>query len=224
LILSCEAVIFDLDGVLIDSTAVVERVWEDWATQIGMEPAALMAVAHGRRSVDTIRLVAPHLDAEAEAHRLEGLETSLSEGLGLIPGAPQLINSLPDRQWAVVTSGMATTATARLAFAGLPIPQVLVTGNDVQHGKPDPQGYRLAAERLGTLPANCIVIEDAPAGISAAKAAGMKVIAVMTTHAASELTDADVRVSRLSELTILPAEQVLRGSSPSIQIELASNT
>ena len=160
MIFGCEAIIFDLDGVLVNSTAVVEESWRAWAVGGGLDPAAVLAVAHGRRTVDTIRMIAPCLDAAAEAELLEKNETELSEGMVVIEGAQGLLASLPPGGWAIVTSGAYHTATARLDAGRLPIPPVLVTGSDVQRGKPDPQGYLLAGARLGVLPETCLVIED----------------------------------------------------------------
>jgi sugar-phosphatase len=198
--LTCQAVIFDLDGVLVDSTAVVERTWRRWAASHGFSFEAVMQVAHGRRAVETVRIVAPHLDADVEAVRLAAQEAHETDGLVRIEGASRLVRSLPEGRWAVATSGTREIATTRLAFAGVPLPVVLVTADDVERGKPDPRMYALAAERLGESPENCIVIEDAPAGIQGARAAGMPVIAVATTHPCEVLQGADVVVKRLSDI------------------------
>ena len=197
---TCKAVIFDLDGVLVDSTAVVERTWRRWAEAHGFDFEAVMRVAHGRPARDTVRLVAPHLDGEAEASRLAAEEAHETNGLLRIEGAVQLVDSLPKGRWAVATSGTREIATTRLTFAGLIMPAVLVTADDVERGKPDPQAYALAAERLGVPPESCIVIEDAPAGIQGARAAGMPVIAVATTYPREALREADAVVERLSDI------------------------
>jgi sugar-phosphatase len=202
MIFECEAIIFDLDGVLVDSTEVVERAWREWAVDLGLDPALVLPVAHGRRSMETIQLFAPHLDALVEAELFEEKEIGFSEGISVIEGAPGLLAGLPPGRWAIVTSGTYPTATARLAAVGLPIPPILVTGSDVQRGKPDPQGYLLAGIRLGALPGSCLVIEDSPAGISAAKAAGMQAIGITTTYPAEELALADAIISRLAELVV----------------------
>jgi sugar-phosphatase len=198
--LTCRAVIFDLDGVLVDSTALVERTWRRWAALHDLDFARVLRVAHGRRAVETVRLAAPHLDAEAEADRLAAQEARETEGLVRIEGAVQLVNSLPKDRWAVATSGTREIATTRLAFASVPQPAVLVTADDVARGKPDPRVYALAAERLDVLPARCVVIEDAPAGIQGARAAGMPVIAVATTHPRRALQGADAVAARLSDI------------------------
>jgi sugar-phosphatase len=198
--LTCRAVIFDLDGVLVDSTVVVERTWRRWAASHGLDFEQVMQMAHGRRAVETVRLAAPYLDAEAEAARLAAQEAQETDGLVRIEGAVRLVRSLPQGRWAVATSGTREIATTRLAFAGVPQPVVLVTADDVEHGKPDPRVYTLAAERLGVLAERCIVIEDAPAGIQGALAAGMPVIAVATTYPCQALQDADATAARLSDI------------------------
>jgi sugar-phosphatase len=200
---ACRALISDLDGVLVDSTAVVERVWREWALENQLDPQEVLAVAHGRRTIDTIRMITPHLDAQQETDRLEDKEARLSDGMMVIPGAPALLAGLPAGRWAIVTSGSLLIATARLAAGKLPVPEVLVTANDVSAGKPDPQGYRLAATRLGIAPQDCVVIEDSPAGIAAGKAAGMRVVALPTTLAIAELDQADWIAGGLGEIELI---------------------
>ena len=146
--------------------------------------------------------MAPYLDAEAEAARLAAEEARETNGLVRIEGAIQLVRSLPEGRWAVATSGTREIAATRLAYAGLPMPAVLVTADDVERGKPDPEAYMLAAERLGMPPERCIVIEDAPTGIAAALAAGMRVVAVATTFPRDELGEATVVVRRLSDIRV----------------------
>lgn len=210
--MQCNAVIFDLDGILIDSRVVVERHWRLWAAQHNLDMAEIMRVAHGRRTVETIRLVAPYFDAEAEATRFEANEAFDTDGLVEIDGATRLVRSLPGDSWAVATSGSRDIAMTRLGYAGVSMPTVLITADDVRHGKPDPEAYLLASERLGVVPEGCVVVEDAPAGIEAAHAAGMRVIAVATTHAQEQLEDADVVVACLSDIQILPKSYEPKGS------------
>lgn len=210
--LRCDAVIFDLDGVLVDSMVVIERHWRQWAIQHNFDAAEIMRVAHGRRTVETIRLVAPHLDAEVEAARFEAGEAFDTDGLVEMNGAARLVRSLPSSSWAVATSGTRDTAMTRLRYAGLPMPTVLVTADDVKRGKPDPEAYLLASERLGVVPEGCIVVEDAPAGVEAAHAGGMRVIAVATTHAQEKLESADTVVAYLSDIQILPTSYGPRSS------------
>jgi sugar-phosphatase len=200
--LLCEAILFDLDGVLIDSTSCITRHWQEWARQHSLDMATVMRAAHGIRTVETIRLVAPHLDAEREAERFTALEVLDTEGVVVIDGALPLLRGLPEGVWAIVTSGSSELAKARLRRAGLPIPQTLVSGDDVRQGKPAPEPYLVGAERLGKAVERCVVIEDAPAGIEAAHAAGMQVIGITTTHSREELA-CTVVVDRLSALRIL---------------------
>jgi sugar-phosphatase len=164
---------------------------------VGLDFETIMARAHGMRTVDTIRLVAPHLDAEDETDRFEAVEAGDLEGVVAIPGGAELLSTLPKPSWAIVTSGPQTTARARLKKAGLRVPEVLVTADQVARGKPAPDGYSLAAHRLGIEAAGCVVVEDAPAGIEAGRGAGMRVIAVAATHRPEELTAADFIVPSL---------------------------
>lgn len=203
--LECEAILFDLDGVLIDSTSCITRHWQEWARQHGLEMAAVMQVAHGLRTVETIRLVAPHLDAEKEAERFTAIEVADTEGVVAIEGASRILKGLPKSVWTIVTSGGHDLARARLTRAGLPVPDTLVSGDDVRHGKPAPEPYLVGAKRLDKVAERCVVIEDAPAGIEAARAAGMQVIGITTTHCRQELECAVV-VDRLSALRILVGE------------------
>ncbi len=198
----CRAILFDLDGVLVDSRRCVDLVWHAWAAQRGLDPAPFLRVAHGRRSSETIRLVRPDLDAAAEARALDAMEEVETRGLDPVPAAAALIARLTDTQWAVVTSGSRAVATLRLRTAGVTVPPVFVTSDDVRRGKPEPEGYLLAARRLGAEPADCLVIEDSPPGVAAGKAAGMRVIAVLTTHAAEALVEADARLDSLAALRL----------------------
>jgi sugar-phosphatase len=214
--LECDAILFDLDGVLIDSSSCITRHWEEWARQHGLEMAAVMQVAHGLRTVETMRLLAPHLDAEKEAERFTATEVVDTDGVVPIEGALPLLEGLPNGTWAVVTSGSRDLAMARLRRAGLPIPQALVSGDDVTQGKPAPEPYLMGAKRLGKAVERCVVIEDAPAGIEAARAAGMRVIGMTTTHSREELECAAV-VDRLSAVRILVGEG--QGNRLVVQIE-----
>ncbi len=195
--LLCDAVIFDLDGVLVDSRAVIERHWRRWAREVGLDFETIMQKAHGMRTIDTIRLVAPHLVAEEETARFEAVEAEDLDGVVAIAGAAQLVSALPQDHWAIVTSGPQRTALARLEKTGLMVPEVLVTAEQVRRGKPEPDGYSLAALRLDVEPARCIVVEDAPAGIEAGRGAGMRVIGVAATHPPAELSAADFVVPAL---------------------------
>jgi len=199
-VFSCAAILFDLDGVLVDSTASVGRFWALWAAEHNVSPEEAVRVAHGRRTLETIRLLAPHLDAEAETVRLERREADDTDGVGRVHGALELLSTLPAQRWAVVTSGTRYLATRRLATNGLPAPAVFVTADEVTLGKPHPEPYLKGAELLGLSPQDCLVFEDAPAGIEAARAAGMSAIGVATTYPAAELTLAHAVVGDLSQV------------------------
>jgi sugar-phosphatase len=201
--LECDAILFDLDGVLIDSSACMIRHWGQWAKHHGLDLSVIMQVAHGIRTVETIQLVAPHLHAEEEARRFTAIEVNDMEDVIAMEGASQLLHSLPSGNWAIVTSGGRELATARLRHTGLPIPDVLVTADDIAHGKPAPEPYLLAAKRLGIWNDRCLVVEDAPAGIEAALSAGMRVIAVRTTHPRQDLRSANAIVEHLSTFRVV---------------------
>jgi mannitol-1-/sugar-/sorbitol-6-phosphatase len=200
--LRCAAVLFDLDGVLVDSVALVERLWREWAADHGIEPDSVLAAAHGWRSLDTIRTVAPHLDVEREATELEAREVRESDGVTEQPGARRLLEQIPADRWGVVTSGTRELASARFAATRLPLPGVLVTADDVFRGKPDPEGYLRGAALLGIPPGDLVVVEDAPAGIDAAIGAGTRVVAVAGTHPREDLRGADVCVASLGEVHV----------------------
>jgi sugar-phosphatase len=201
-IFHCAAILFDLDGVLVDSTRSVDRQWRAWARQKGVDGDKVMAIAHGVRTIEVIRAVAPHLDADAEVWELENREADDQEGVDIMPGAIELVRSIPDGRWGVVTSGTRLLASARLRFGGLPVPKILVTAEDVANGKPHPEPYLKGAERMGVKPADCLVIEDAPAGIQAARAGGMKVIGITSTYAAARLSEADFVVQKLPQIQV----------------------
>jgi sugar-phosphatase len=197
------AVLFDLDGLLVDSTAQIERAWREWAIEHALDPDEVSRLSHGRRSADHIRLVAPHLDSNVEAVLLERREAEMANTLAPLPGAVSLYHSVPPAFRAVVTSGSRRLASARLQGAGLVAPHVLITADDVAVGKPDPEGYLHAAHRLKVAPAEALVLEDAPAGITAGKAAGMRVLAVTTTHPPEALAAADAVVDSLESVSII---------------------
>lgn len=171
-------ILFDLDGVLVDSLPVIERILRAWAAEHDLDADKAVALSHGRRDIDLIRLIAPHLDAEAEAARVVEREEHDTTGVRAMPGAADLLATLPAGSWAVVTSGTRAVATARIAAAGLPMPRLLLAAEDVAEGKPSPAGYLRAAALLGQDPERCLVVEDAEAGALAARAAGMECLGV----------------------------------------------
>jgi sugar-phosphatase len=194
------AFLFDLDGTLVDSRVVVARHWALFAERHGLALAPILAVCHGRRTADTIAEVASGLDATRESAILDAGEEVDVDGLVAVTGARELLGRLDGARWAIVTSGHRALATRRLQAVGLPVPRVLVTGDGVVHGKPHPEGFVRAAERLGVAPSACVVVEDAPAGVAAGRAAGARVVAVTTTHPAEALRDADLVVPDLQGL------------------------
>lgn len=179
-----------MDGVLVDSTHAVERVWQKWALERGFDPEIVMQAAHGRPSVDTVRDFLPHADANTENLEVERRECEDLEGVVAMPGAQTLVKNLPVGRWTVVTSATRPLAEVRLRAAGIPVLESLITANDIQHGKPNPEPYQKAAKRLGFAASDCVVIEDALAGIRAGKASGARVIAFPTTSSRAELEKA----------------------------------
>ena len=193
-----------MDGVLVDSRAVVERTWRRWAARHGVDPESVLKVAHGRRTQETLQEVVPHLATTDELAWLEAAELADEDGLVQVPGAARLLATLQAVPWAVVTSAGPVLARHRLAAAGLPLPPVLVSSSDVTRGKPKPDGYLAAAARLAVAPTGAVVFEDAPAGIAAGLAAGSTVIAVATTRSTGQLEGATFVVSDLAQISIEP--------------------
>jgi sugar-phosphatase len=202
--ITSSALLFDLDGVLIDSTPAVTRVWTRWANEHGFDPEEVTYNAHGRPSIETIRDYLPDADCELENREVERREIEDLEGVVVLPGAGELLNSLPSERWAIVTSCTRPLAEARLAAAGLPVPRLIVTSNDIRNGKPHPEPYLKGAALLGFPPTDCIVLEDVPAGIRAGKRSGARVIAFRTTMVESELrkAGADWVVNDCSAVTL----------------------
>lgn len=188
--LRCAALLFDLDGVLINSTPAVSRVWRRWALDHGFNPEDVVARAHGRPSLATVRDYLPNADHEAENRKVERAEIEDLEGVVPLPGALDLLASLPPNRWTIVTSCTRPLAEVRIRAAGLPVPAKIITANDIVHGKPNPEPYLKGATLLGFPATECIVVEDVPAGVRAGKAAGAKVIAFETTTDASALEEA----------------------------------
>ena len=189
-VIQAEAVLFDMDGTLVNSSAVVERIWRRWAARHGLNLDAILAASHGRRSTETIATFAPTgTDLAREAEWLRTAELTEREGILPARGAVSLLSALPPERLAIVTSATRELATVRLSSAGLPELEIVIAAEDVNHGKPDPEGYVKAARQLAIAPENCLVIEDAPAGLLAGAAAGARVLAVATTLSIQELDD-----------------------------------
>lgn len=193
-----EAILFDIDGTLVDSTAVVERSWRAWAELHHLDAEVILAICHGRRSEDTIAMFLPPDRVGSAVAELTAFEMDFLAEVVALPGAQEMLAGLPPERWAVVTSGPLELMRARLAVSGLPIPQVMVTAEDVAAGKPDPQGYLKAASGLGRDPRDCLVVEDAAVGVAAGRAAGASVLALTTTHRIDELALADAIAPDLS--------------------------
>jgi sugar-phosphatase len=174
--LACKGILFDCDGVLVDSDVSVLRSWRRWAVEFGFDPDEVTLLVHGRRSADTVAQLLPSSKRAHGVERIDRIELDDAAAVRAVSGAVRLVTSMPAGSWAVVTSGTYALATARLRAAGFAVPDVLVTADDVARGKPDPEGYLAAAAQLGRTPHETIVLEDAQAGIEAARAAGVSAV------------------------------------------------
>jgi mannitol-1-/sugar-/sorbitol-6-phosphatase len=199
----CSGVLFDLDGVLIDSTPAVTRVWRQWALERGFDPDEVVERAHGRPSLTTVREYLPNADHAAENREIERREMQDADGIITLPGARELLLQLPAHRWTIATSCTRSLAEVRLRAANLPVPERIVTSTDVTMGKPHPEPFLKAAARLGFPSSDCIVVEDVPAGIRAGKAAGARVIAFRTTveEAALRRAGADFILNNCAEIS-----------------------
>jgi sugar-phosphatase len=208
-VIRCAALLFDMDGTLVDSSSCVESTWRMWAGKHGVDIDALLRISHGRQNHETIRLIAPHLETPEEIDFLVRTEEDCHHGIVEVRGARAFLDAMgTTTPWAVVTSAWRTLAEKRLRLAGLPIPDVLITSDDISHSKPHPEGYLLAASRLGVTPADCLVLEDSHAGIEAARAAGMPVLGITTTFPRAQL-DCTWCIDDFRELTVQAVQ--LRG-------------
>ncbi|MEW6629329.1 MAG: HAD-IA family hydrolase [Pseudomonadota bacterium] len=177
------AFLFDMDGTVLNSIAAAERVWTGWAERHGLDVATFLPTIHGKRAIETIAgLRLPDIDPVAEALALLKAEAADLEGIVPIPGAVAFLNSLPPERWAIVTSAPRELALLRMRAAGIPMPRTMVTGEEVTHGKPAPDCFLLGAGRLGVEASDCLIFEDAPAGIAAAEASGGSVMVISATH------------------------------------------
>ena len=205
----CKGVLFDMDGILISSISSVERSWTKWAEMRGVDPEFACKTAHGRRAIETAALLRPDLDSEAELRLIEDIELADGKGLAVLPGVLNLLNALPENRWTVVTSATERLARMRMTQAGIPVPERLVTADDVKLGQPDPAPYLAGAALLGLAPEECVVFEDAESGTLAGRAAGCIVIATTFSHEASSLSAANYLVEDLTGVKVrsLPGEQ-----------------
>jgi sugar-phosphatase len=177
------AFLFDMDGTLLSSIEAAERVWGRWAAQFGIDAATFLPTIHGRRTIESVRsLNIPGMDVEEQAAAITRAELEDVQGIHVIPGAHEFIASLPKDRWAIVTSASRELAMRRLAAIELRSPTVFITAEDIPKGKPDPACYQLAASQLGFKTEDCVVFEDAVAGIQAGEAAGSAVVVITATH------------------------------------------
>lgn len=199
-----KGILFDMDGVLISSIGSVERCWKVWAKMYGVPNAESFTVKHGVRAIETVKLLRPDIDPDEGVRVIEQLELEDTADLKVLPGVRKLLASIPHDRWLIVTSATRKLLLGRLAAAELPVPDRLISGDDVVNGKPDPEPYRKGAEILGLSPEDCIVIEDAPSGVGAGLAAGCRVLGVLGTHTAEELHEATWIVPSLENLLVTP--------------------
>lgn len=196
------AIVFDKDGVLVDTMAMIRAAWADWALERGVDPEEVLASIH-MTAYELIDRFAPSADPATEIRWIAARQTNSERSVAAFAGAAELLGKLPRDSWAIVTSARRDAALRHLQSARLPVPKVLISAEDTPRGKPDPSGYLLAAERLRTPPTECLAVEDAPAGIRAARDAGMFVVAVANTHPPSELGEAGAIIASLRELRVV---------------------
>jgi len=186
-----KGLLFDMDGVLVSSIGSVRRCWQRWAAMYGVPNADTYEVPHGMRAIEIVKQLRPDIDPLEGLRVIEDMEIKDTEDLKVLPGVKALLESLPPERWAIVTSATRRLMLGRLEAAGLPLPERIVSADDVERGKPDPEPYRRGAELLGCRPEECIVVEDAPSGVGAGKAARARVLGVIGTHTIEELHEAD---------------------------------
>jgi sugar-phosphatase len=185
--LTCKAVLFDMDGTLVDSTCVVKLAWGWWAARHDIPLEAVLSFSHGRPTIATMEHFLPARNHTEELKEMEHYEETQLEGILAVPGATQVVNAVKDHPWAIVTSAWRALAEARVIAAGLPLPKVIIPVDEIRNGKPHPEGYLRAAERLSVAPRECLVFEDTRPGIEAGLNAKMQVVALLTTFPAEDL-------------------------------------
>jgi sugar-phosphatase len=198
-----KGILFDMDGVLVSSIESVVRSWRSWAKLYDVPNAESFEMPHGVRAKDIIKTLLPDVDLEEAVRAIEEIEVKDVDDLRVLPGVKSLLEGLPPERWAIVTSSTQRLLLARLGAAGLPVPQRIISGDMVERGKPDPEPYRRGAELLDLRPEDCVVVEDAPSGVGAGKAAGCRVLGVLGTHSAAELDEADWVVGSLEGLAVV---------------------
>jgi len=200
---TAKGILFDMDGVLVSSIGSVRRCWRRWAKMYGVPNAEEYEVPHGVRAIDIVKALRPDIDSREGLRAIEDMEVQDVADLQVLPGVKALLAGLPLERWAIVTSSTNRLLLARLGAAGLPVPERIISADDVGRGKPDPEPYRRGAELLGFRPEQCLVVEDAPSGVGAGKAAGCRVLGVLGTHSAAELHEADWVVGSLEGLAVV---------------------
>lgn len=203
--IQCQAILFDMDGILVSSLGTVERTWTRWAQRRGVDPAYTLSLAHGRRAIEVIAALRPDLDTATELRSIEDLEIADDEDLCVLPGVLDLLHALPGNRWTVVTSATERLARARLAAGGIPLPECLVTADHVTRGKPHPEPFLAGAELLGFAPQECVVFEDSSSGVKAGREAGCIVVATTFSHPIESLDAAHYLVTDLTGLTVQSA-------------------
>jgi sugar-phosphatase len=199
---TAQGILFDMDGVLVSSIGSVVRSWRRWAMLYDVPNAEAFEVPHGMRAKDIVRTLRPDIDQQKAVQVIEDLEVEDVADLKVLPGVKALLEGLPPERWAIVTSSTRRLLLARLSAAGLPVPERIIGGDMVERGKPDPEPYRRGAELLGFFPGECVVVEDAPSGVGAGKAAGCRVLGVLGTHSAEELHESDWVVGSLEGVSV----------------------
>lgn len=199
---AAKGILFDMDGVLVSSIDSVRRSWRQWAKMYSVPNAEKYEVPHGMRAIEIVKMLRPDIDPQAGLKAIEDIEVADVADLTVLPGVKRLLQALPQERWAIVTSSTGRLLIARLKAAGLPMPDRIISADMVERGKPDPEPYRRGAELLGFRPEDCVVVEDAPSGVGAGKAAGCRVLGVLGTHSAEELRDADWIVGSLEGLAV----------------------
>jgi mannitol-1-/sugar-/sorbitol-6-phosphatase len=198
----CKGVLFDMDGILISSIGSVERSWTKWALMRGVDPAYALGMVHGRRSIETVAILRPDLNPATENVIIENLEIEDKDGVAVLPGALELLAALPADRWTVVTSATGPLARVRLAAAGIPVPDRIVTADDVSEGKPHPAPYLAGAALLGFRPEDCVAFEDAASGTKSARAAGCTVVATPFSHSIESLAAANYLIPDLTAVKV----------------------
>jgi sugar-phosphatase len=206
-LIRCKGILFDMDGILVSSLGSVERTWTQWAQMRGVDPAYACGVTHGRRAIETVALLRPDLDSAAELRIIEDIEMADGEGVAVLPGVLDLLKSLPQNCWTVVTSATERLARERMRLGGIPAPERIITAESVRHGKPDPEPYLAGAAMLGFAPAECVVFEDAASGTKAARAAGCTVVATTFSHSIESLRAAHYLVADLTMVEVTPGAE-----------------